>query len=131
MIINIFLIALGGSIGSLLRYFSSNYITKIIRFSNYAHIPFNTIFINVVGCFLAGIVYYFSIKHFDNFDSKYKNFLFVGIFGSYTTFSTFSIDFFRLFNANLYLTASFYAISSVILSLMAIFFGFYLMKILF
>ncbi len=128
---NIFLIALGGAIGAVLRYLSFEVFVKILRGSNFAHFPFATIFVNVLGSMFAGIFYYFVIKNFDNFDLRLKSFVMVGILGGFTTFSAFSLDFFRLFNANQVGLALIYAFSSVLLSILAIFFGFYVMKIIF
>lgn len=80
---------------------------------------------------LAGILYYFVIKNFDNFDPRLKNFLLVGFLGGFTTFSAFSLDFFRLATAGQYSQAAIYAISSVLLSILALFFGFYSTKLIF
>ena len=126
---NILLIASGGAVGAVLRYFAFEIFAKLLRGSNFAHFPFATIFVNVLGSMLAGIFYYFIIKNFDNFDPRLKNFIMMGILGGFTTFSAFSLDFFRLFNASQISLALIYALSSVLLSILAIFFGFYLAKI--
>lgn len=121
-------IAFGGALGSLLRYFSFIIFSGAIRASQF---PFATFFVNVIGSMLAGILYYFVIKNFDDFDPRLKHFLFFGFLGGFTTFSTFSLDFFRLFTAGQYLQALFYAFFSVTLAILALFFGFYLMKLIF
>jgi CrcB protein len=84
--------------------------------------------VNVIGSFLAGILYFFIIKNFSEFSIDLKNFLLIGLLGGYTTFSAFSLDLFRLIQANQNSIALLYAISSVLISLIAIFFGYYLMK---
>jgi CrcB protein len=90
--------------------------------------PFATLLVNVIGSFLAGILYFFIIKNFNEFSSNLKNFLLIGFLGGYTTFSAFSLDLFRLIQANQNFQALIYAILSVLISLIAIFLGFYLMK---
>ncbi len=80
---------------------------------------------------LAGIAYYFVIKNFDNFDPRLKQFLFAGFFGGFTTFSAFSLDFFRLTTAGQYSQAFIYAAASVSLAILALFFGFYTTKLIF
>ncbi len=126
---NLFLIAIGGALGSIARYLSCEAITRITISS--AKFPWHTFFVNIVGSLLAGIIYFFIIKNFDTFDLRLKNFLLVGFLGGFTTFSAFSLDFFRLTTAGQYLQASTYVIASVILAILALFFGFYASKLIF
>jgi fluoride exporter len=129
---NIFLIAIGGALGSVARYLSSEAIINLVKTNAaFAKFPWGTFFVNVVGSMVAGVIYYFVIKNFDNFDPRLKNFLFVGFLGGFTTFSAFSLDFFRLATAGQYPQALVYAISSVVLSILALFFGFYATKLIF
>ncbi len=125
---NILLIACGGAIGAVLRYLTILASQQIFTHSKF---PIGTFVVNSFGCLLCGILYYFMIRNFDNFDIKYKNFLLIGVLGAYTTFSAFSLDFFRLFNASQYLQAFVYAASSVIIAILAMFFGFYFSKLIF
>ncbi len=131
--INIFFIAIGGACGAVLRYLSSEMILKLISRSNVAlaSFPWPTFFVNIVGSLFAGILYYFIIKNFNSFDIRLKNFLLVGLLGGFTTFSAFSLDFFRLTTAGQFSQAFIYIFSSVLLSILAIFFGFYLTKLIF
>jgi CrcB protein len=133
---NLILIAIGGALGSVARHLATQAITNLIKVSNFLakfpqSFPWGTFFVNVVGSMLAGIFYYFIIKNFDNFDPKLKNFLLVGFLGGFTTFSAFSLDFFRLATAGQYLQALIYALASVTVSILALFFGFYLAKLIF
>jgi CrcB protein len=127
---NLILIAVGGAFGAVLRSLSYHFITQLIRGSVFAHIPFATLFVNVLGSFLIGVFYYFSIKYFDNFDERLRQFFVFGFLGSFTTFSAFSLDFFRLFNAGQLGLAFTYAVLSFVLAILAVFLGFYLMKII-
>ena len=128
--LNLLLIATGGALGSVARYLSCEIITNLSR-SSFAKFPWGTFFVNIAGSMIAGIIYYFIIRNFDNFDLRLKNFLLVGFLGGFTTFSAFSLDFFRLFSAGQYPQALFYAISSVTLAILALFFGFYSTKLIF
>lgn len=126
---NIFLIAVGGALGALLRYLSLQLIVRTVNFAS--AFPVGTFFVNVVGSLAAGIVYYFAIKNFDVFDLRLKNFLLVGFLGGFTTFSAFSLDIFRLVLVGHNLQAFVYALSSVVFAILALFFGFYLAKMIF
>jgi len=126
---NLLLVAIGGALGSMARYLSSEAIIKIIRNSEYASFPFNTLFVNVVGSLFAGIIYYLTIRHFDILNCKIRDFLIIGFLGGFTTFSAFSLDFFRLFMAGHEFLAISYVFASLSLAILSLFFGFYLMKI--
>jgi len=137
--LNILLIAIGGALGSVIRYLTFEFITKSIRAENIsknfpsnfpANFPWGTFCVNVVGSLIAGVLYYVMIKYFDVLGSKTRSLLFVGFLGGFTTFSAFSLDFFRLFTAGQTTLALFYALSSVTLSILALFFGFYLTKLI-
>ena len=126
---NLFLIALGGAIGATTRHLSFELITKNLVFAG--KFPIATFTVNILGSLLAGILYYFIIRDFNNFDPRLKGFLLTGFLGGFTTFSAFSLDFFRLTSAGQNLQAVTYAIASVLLAILALFFGFYLSKLLF
>ena len=128
---NLFLIAIGGAIGSVVRYLSSEFIVRLSKQLQFAcNFPWGTFFVNVVGSMIAGVVYYFVIKNFDSFDPRLKNFLIAGFLGGFTTFSAFSLDVFRLTTVGQYLQASAYVVSSVLLAIIALFFGFYATKLI-
>lgn len=138
--IKIFLIAVGGAIGALLRHFNQELVDNSIRkggvflpklFSiSFGSFPFSTLLINIIGSFAMGIFYFLSVKYFSQINFFIKNFLMIGLVGGYTTFSTFSLDFFRLYLAGHYLLAMSYVMISVFFSLLALFAGFYLIKLI-
>jgi CrcB protein len=83
---NYLCIVIGGGLGELLRYFSSQFINLSIN--NKFH--FGTLFVNCVGAILIG----FLINFFDVFqiNIKWRLFLITGFLGGYTTFSTYSLE---------------------------------------
>lgn len=127
---NLIFIALGGALGAVLRFFCFEATAFLVRGSNLAHFPFATLFVNVFGSFLAGCFYFFVVKNFSDFDPRLKNFVMFGFLGAFTTFSAFSVDFFRLFEAGRVVEAVIYVSSSVFLAILAMFFGYYAMRLL-
>ena len=118
---NIFFIAIGGALGSVLRYILSNFIGFYFR----SPFPFGTLSVHIIGSFLIGFCYYF-IKNSDFFNENFKSFLIIGLLGGFTTFSAFSLDVFKLIEQNQSLIAGSYIFISVFLSLIAIFGGYFI-----
>ena len=84
-------VALGGALGSVLRFWLGGVI------GHKAGTPFwGTLFVNVTGCFLIGLLGNLRENGPGEFD---RYFLMVGVLGGYTTFSTFSLQTLELFRA--------------------------------
>ena len=132
-ILNISAIIFGGALGSLSRYILSEFVTNFIKFNyiNLSRFPWGTFLVNVLGSLIAGFIYFLIIRNFDNFNFHLKNFLLTGFLGGFTTFSALSLDFLRLSVSGNYLQAFSYIFLSLFLSILAVFFGFYLAKIIF
>ncbi len=128
---NLILIAIGGALGSVSRYLSSEAIVRLAKLLHFpCNFPWGTFFVNVTGSMIAGVVYYFVVKNFNSFDPRLKNFIIVGFLGGFTTFSAFCLDVFRLTTAGQHLQAFAYVSLSVILAVLALFFGFYATKLI-
>lgn len=84
----LFCVFLGGGIGSALR-FAAN-----LALSKWTHFPFATLSVNLIGSFLIGLFYAWSLKH--SWNPEIKALLIVGFLGGLTTFSSFSMDTLRL-----------------------------------
>lgn len=111
------LIFLGGGTGSAIRYSISLLLSKYsVLF------PYSTLLVNILGSFLIAILTYKNKPLFDNYHMIRLMFI-TGFLGGFTTFSTFSLDFFNLITQKNYLLAFIYAFSSVILSLLAFLVG--------
>jgi len=86
----ILLVALGGAIGSALRY--SVVLISERLFS--ACFPFGTLMVNLVGCFIIGAVWA-VIDHFE-YPHNSKLFFMTGLLGGFTTFSSFALENFHM-----------------------------------
>ena len=85
-------IGAGGFIGSVLRYIVSGVVSGIAGSTSF---PFGTFSVNMAGCFLMG----FGgglMEERQIFSPEIRMFLFIGILGSFTTFSTFGYESFVL-----------------------------------
>ena len=104
---NFFLLSLFGVGGVGLRYaifvYSSMYVSSIF--------PFGTLFINLVGSFLIGIVYVIGIEY-AKISPLLSLCLMTGFLGGFTTFSAFSLETIRLLEKGFWMSACIYAIVS-------------------
>jgi CrcB protein len=82
------LIGFGGLIGTLMRYGMGLAIT---RAKQGAMFPWETFAVNVLGCVAIGCLAGFSEAR-DLFSETTRAFLFVGVLGGFTTFSTFAYE---------------------------------------
>jgi len=117
-------LALGGSIGAILRYLVS--MMSVRWFS--LGFPVGTLLVNMIGSFLIGIAFVFLGR--DQIAMNLKIFLFIGIFGSFTTFSTFMFESMDLLKNAAYKMAFFYMALSNILGLILVYLGIQLGELL-
>lgn len=125
---NLFLVAIGGALGACSRYLFIEMIIFLHRGSNF---PIGTILVNIIGSFLMGILHFVFTNYLDSIPPQARLLLSTGLLGGFTTFSAFSLDALRLINAGQFGLAFAYIFSSVLFSILAIFLGFYLSKIIF
>ena len=121
--LNILYVGLGGFIGSILRYLvflSSNHLLGL-------NLPYSTIIVNIIGSFFIGFLYQF-FNNYIFFSESTKLLLTVGFLGGFTTFSTFSIDAFILYQNYGKFFAVSYIILSVVLSLFALLLGMFVLR---
>ena len=112
----ILLVFFGGGIGSVLRYLVSYYTQKLW---NYNSFPMGTFVVNIIGCFLIGILTAYFMKT----DNHLKFLLITGFCGGFTTFSTFSAENVSLWQNENYGILTIYIILSVILGFGAVLIG--------
>lgn len=87
-----------------------------------------TLLVNVIGCFLAGIVIALTTYHFQAHTPLIRTFLVFGFLGGLTTFSAFAIDVLYLVRDYQILPAALHILLNVSLSLLAVFAGFLLVQ---
>lgn len=93
MLTKILLVGLGGFIGASLRYISG---LVVSRFTSETPFPFETFIVNMLGCLLIGFLAGLADTR-DLFTETSRVFVFTGVLGAFTTFSTFSHDTVGLF----------------------------------
>lgn len=119
-----FIIGLGGAIGTILRYVMGG---LDYRFSS-GVFPISTLVVNVTGSLAIGFLW--GITDRFNFSPNVRMFVFLGILGGYTTFSTFSLETFNLMRDGEYRIALMNMFFSLILSVGAVFLGYFISKTL-
>jgi len=117
----IFSVAIGGSIGALMRFFISSYLGKVFG-SSFAY---GTLGVNVLGSFVIG----FLFLYFEQVASpNLKAMLVTGMLGALTTFSTFSLETILILQQGAYLKAVLNIALNVIFTLSFTIFGMYLFR---
>ena len=86
MFIKLMLIAGGGALGALLRYAVSGMALRLLG----AGFPWGTLCANLLGCFLIGLLWVVAERA--AFHPGVNPFLFTGLLGAFTTFSTYSLE---------------------------------------
>jgi len=84
----ILLVGTGGFIGSVLRYWFSAWVFRML---DKPWFPFGTLAVNVLGCFAIGFIGGVA-EHRRFFDQEMRLFVFLGILGGFTTFSAFAYE---------------------------------------
>jgi len=78
------LVGAGGFLGSIARALLSNFVQQ----ASGSSFPFGTLAVNVIGCFVIGALSQLGETH-DIFSAETRAFIFVGILGGFTTYSSF------------------------------------------
>ena len=117
---SILLVALGGALGSVVRYKLSGW---VFHHTTGWQFPAGTFVVNVIGCLVIGVLAGFAVKE-DFFSAETRIFLFSGIMGGFTTFSAFGLETFYLLRRGEFLAAGSNVVLSVIVGLIALWIGF-------
>ena len=88
----VLLVGLGGFIGSAVRYGLGGWLARLKSGWSF---PIETLVINVTGCLVIGLLAGIAETR-GVFTGPTRAFLFIGVLGGYTTFSTFGYETFQL-----------------------------------
>jgi len=115
----LFLAALGGSLGVLWR------LLFLLFFQYFKALKshFALLFVNALGCFVAGWIFGFWHQPVNGFDPVIFSFVVVGFLGSYTSVSAFSLETFVLLQHRLWGSAIGYVLASLVVCLAAFVLG--------
>ncbi len=109
----VFWVALGGALGSLLRFGVAEWTRRLPAFATF---PWATLGVNVLGSFALGAVSGWALAN-PAASPQLRAFMMVGLLGGFTTFSTFALEGVALWQGDQPLRAAGYALASVMLSL--------------
>lgn len=109
----IILVGVGGFAGSVGRYL----LGQLVQGNLLTSFPFGTMTVNILGCFIIGIIYALSTR--GAIPAEYRVLLATGFCGGFTTFSSFSYESMTLLQDGQFLYASLYAGLSFFIGLMA------------
>jgi len=117
--LQVFLVGAGGFLGAILRYFVGGWVHGIL---DNASFPYGTLVVNVSGClvigFLSGLAESRSVL-----GPEARLFLFIGVLGGFTTFSSFAYETFSLARDTQNLAAAVNIVAQLILGLAGVWFG--------
>lgn len=119
----LFLIALGGGLGSVARHYLS---TLVYKFAD-GSFPWGILTVNVIGGFAMGLIVELSAVKL-NLSPELRAFLTTGILGGFTTFSAFSLNSALLIERGAWISAGSYMAGSVVLSVGALFAALWLVR---
>jgi CrcB protein len=125
MILKMIYIGLGGFAGAILRY----YLGELVQERFGGSFPLGILLVNIAGCFAIGFLGEIA-ESTQVLSGNIRQMIFVGLIGSFTTFSTFSKDTFVLIADGKFSYALLNVGLSVILGLFAVWGGYHTAKML-
>lgn len=120
---HILLVAIGGALGSVSRYLIG---LATLRWFG-PNFPWGTLAVNIIGGLAIGVFAELIARRFDG-SAELRLFIVTGILGGFTTFSAFSLEVTAMAERGDYLTALTYILTSVIISVAAVFAGLALVR---
>jgi CrcB protein len=112
------LIALGGSLGSVLRYWVGSTVGGRLG----VRFPFGTLVVNLTACLVIG----FALTRFGQraeISAAWRYLVAVGFIGAYSTFSSYEWETLSTLRSGAFALASLYAVGSMVLGLVAVWCG--------
>jgi CrcB protein len=123
MLKSLLIVGAGSFVGGALRYLISTYMKNICG----QGFPWGTLAVNLLGCFIIGILFAAFSKHSAT-DNAWYLLLTTGVCGGFTTFSTFANESVQMLQQGN--TAGFggYVVASIILGFLLIALGYWLVS---
>ncbi len=115
---HIMVIGLGGFLGAVARYAVSGWVYRAWG----SHFPYGTLAVNLLGCLGLGAVLALTEERF-MVSPEWRGFLAIGVFGAFTTFSTFSYETLILLREGSFAAALLNIGISVLAGLLAVYLG--------
>jgi fluoride exporter len=90
----IILLLAGGALGTLARYGLAGFTHKMYI----GTFPMGTLVVNLLGSFVIGFLW--GVSESRNLSPNYRSFMFIGLLGGFTTFSTYALETMNLIREN-------------------------------
>ena len=119
------LVGIGGALGALARFGAQNWIGALAN-----GFPVATFLVNIAGSIAMGVLIGVLAKFTPQYQNEIRLFVAVGIFGGFTTFSSFSLDAITLIERGDVMLAGIYIVGSVLLSLAGLWMGMLAMRVI-
>ena len=111
-------IALAGALGALARYGLEGVVSRRLA----GAFPWGTFVVNVTGAFVAGLLFTIFTQRVV-VAPWVRSTLLIGFLGAYTTFSTLSLETFRLIEDGAYVMGALNSVGSLVVGLVAVYGG--------
>ena len=118
------LVGIGGALGAMARYGFGTLVGNVA-----SGFPTATFLINILGSIAMGLLVGVLARTTPQFQNEIRLFVAVGIFGGFTTFSSFSLDTVVLMERGDYLLAGAYIVGSVLLSIAGLMVGLWAVRV--
>lgn len=119
------LVGIGGALGAMARFAAGSAIGNLPN-----GFPLATALVNIVGSLAMGVLMGVLARTTPQFQNEIRLFVAVGIFGGFTTFSSFSLEAITLLERGDFLLAAAYIVGSVLLSLAGLWLGLTVTRVL-
>lgn len=113
----------GGALGAVARLLLSGMIQRTVGGS----FPWGTLAVNILGAFAMGVIVETAARFWSP-APEVRAFLTTGLLGGFTTFSAFSLEAGLMVEKGDWFGAAAYAVASVVLCVLALFFGLWLIR---
>lgn len=118
-------VMIGCAFGGAFRFLITTYVNKL------GHFPYGTLTVNLIGCFLIGIISTLLTERFTGVSSYLSLLLTVGFLGGLTTFSSFGNETMLLLKTGLVMQAMLNVALNTLGGLLAVWLGIMLVRIIY